>query len=93
MIQSLQRQKQTKSTTGIGQSQFQSVKQIKSQVNQLQKQVTRIQNDIQSIRTTFGTGTRAKFKKLISSSANIKPRSLKSKSLKSTKVKRGRKSR
>jgi hypothetical protein len=50
MIQSLQRQKQTKGA-GVSQSP-QSVKQIQSQINQLQKQVARIQNDIQKIKTT-----------------------------------------
>jgi hypothetical protein len=98
MVQSIiQKQKQTKSTKGPGvsQSPLQSIKQIQSQVSQLQKQVTRIQKDNQRIKTTSGTGTstKAKFKKLASSSANIKPRSKKSKSFKSTKVKRGRKSR
>ena len=89
MIQSIQKQKQTNSTKGA-----QSVKQIQSQINQLQKQVARIQGDIQKIRTTSGlsTTTRAKSKKLASSRANIKPRSKKSKSLKSTKVRRNRKS-
>jgi hypothetical protein len=99
VIQSIQKQKQkqTMSTKGAGvsQSPLQSIKQVQSQVSQLQKQVTRIQNDIQRIRITSGsrTTTRAKYKKLISSSANVRPRSKKSKSLKSTKVKRGRKSR
>ena len=48
----------------------------------------RIQNDIQKIRTTSGPSptTRAKSKKLASSRANIKPRSKKSKSLKSAKL-------
>jgi len=97
VIQSIQKQRQTKSTKGAGvsQSPSQSIKQVQSQVSQLQKQVARIQNDIQRIRITSGsrTTTRAKFKKLISSSANIKPRSKKSRSLKTTKVRRGRKSR
>ena len=97
MIQSIQKQKQTNSTKGAGvsQSPSQSVKQIQSQINQLQKQVARIQNDIQKIRTTSGPSptTRAKSKKLASSRANIKSRSKKSKSLKSTKVRRNRKSR
>jgi ssDNA-specific exonuclease RecJ len=93
MIQSMRKQKQTKSTEGAGVSQSppQSIKQIQSQVSQLQKQVTRIHNNIQRIRTTSGIGTRAKFKKLAPSSANIKPRP-KSKSL-NTKARRGRKSR
>jgi hypothetical protein len=93
VIQSIQKQKQTKSIMAAGKdkSQLQSMKQIQSQVGQLQKQVARIQNDIQRIRIISGSTTRAKFRKLISSSANIKPRSKKSKLLKSTKVKRGRK--
>jgi hypothetical protein len=97
MVQSIQKQKQTKSTKGAGvsQSPLQSIKQIQSQVSQLQKQVTRIQKDIQRIRTTSGTGTstKAKFRKLASSSANVKPRSKKSRSLKSNKMRRSRKSR
>lgn len=97
MIQSIQQQKQTKSTKGAGvsQSSLQSMKQIKSQVSQLQKQVIQIQKDIHRIRTTSETGTttRAKFKKLATSSANIKTRSKKNKSLKSTKARRSRKSR
>jgi chromosome segregation ATPase len=97
MVQSIQKQKQTKSTKGarVSQSPLQLISQVQSQVSQLQKQVARIQNDIQRIRIISGsrTTTRTKFKKLISSSANIKPRSKKSKSLKSTKVRRGRKSR
>ena len=97
MIQSLQKQKQFKPTVDAkaGQSQLQSVKQIQSQISQLQKQVLRIQNNIQRMRTTSGpsTTTRAESKKLASSRANIKPRSKKSKSLKSTKVRRNRKSR
>jgi archaellum component FlaC len=97
MIQSLQKQKQTKSTKGPGvsQSPLQSIKQIQSQVSQLLKQVTRIQIDIQRMRITSGTGTstKAKFKKLASSSANVKPRSKKSMSFKSNKMRRSRKSR
>jgi DNA repair exonuclease SbcCD ATPase subunit len=97
MIQSTQKQKQANSTKGAGVTQplSQSVKQIQSQINQLQKQMARIQNDIQKIRTTSGPSptTRAKSKKLASSRANIKSRSKKSKSLKSTNVRRNRKSR
>ena len=49
LIQSFQ--KQTKPiSAGIGQSQFQSIKQIQSQISQLQKQVTRIQKDIQRLK-------------------------------------------
>jgi DNA repair exonuclease SbcCD ATPase subunit len=96
LIQSIQKQEQANSTKGAGvsQSPSQLVKQIQSQINQLQKQLARIQNDIQKIRTTSGPSppTRAKSKKLASSRANIKPRSKKSKSPKSTKVRRNRKS-
>lgn len=79
MIQSLHKQEQFKSTEAVreGQSQLQSVKQIKSQISQLQKQVTRIQDDIQRIGTGSVTGTRARIKTEFrkgSSSTGIKPR-------------------
>ena len=62
MIQSIQKQKQTNSTKGAGVTQplSQSVKQIQSQINELQKQVARIHNDIQKIRTTFGSNNNYK---------------------------------
>lgn len=91
MIQSLQRQKQTKSTTGTGQSQLQSMKQIKSQVNQLQKQVIRIQDDVRRISSASIRGTRARTKTKFrerASSAGVKPRPKKIKSLRSGKQKR-----
>jgi len=92
-IQSLQ--KQTKSTTGAGvvQSQFQSTKQIRSQLRLLQKQVARIQNDIQRIRSAAMTRTKSKSRKLSSSAtaSKVKPRSKKSRSTKSIKIKRRRK--
>jgi hypothetical protein len=96
MIQSLQNQKQIKSTAGIGmdQIQFKSIKQIKSQISQLQKQVSRIQNDIRRIRTASMTRTRArtKFRKHAPYTiAAVKSRSKRSKSLKSTKAKKRRK--
>jgi len=98
MIQSLQKQKQIKSITdaGIGQSQFQSTKQIKSQISQLQKQVARIQNDVKRIRiapiTRIRTKTKTKFRKLSPSTiAAVKSRSRKSKSLKSTKARKKKK--
>jgi hypothetical protein len=64
MIQSLQKQEQTKLTAdrGVGKLQSQFIKQIQSQVSQLQKQVTRIQKDIQRIRKTSGIGTSTKSK-------------------------------
>ena len=102
MLQSLQKQKQTKSTTGsgVGQSQYQSIQQTKSQISQLQKQVARIQNDIRSIRTVpitriqTKTKTKTKFRKLSPSTiAAVKPKSKRSKSLKSTKAKKRRRSR
>ena len=98
MIQSLQKQKQkqTKSTTGVAadKSQLQSINQIKSQINQLQKQVARIQNDLQKIRRSPVAGTRTKtmFGNRTTSSA-IKPRSKKSKLLRALKVKKGKKNR
>jgi len=94
-IQSLQ--KQTKLTTGTGvvQSQFQSTKQISSQLRLLQKQVARIQGDIQRIRSAAMTRTKSKSKsRKLSSSATaskVKPRSKKSRSTKSIKIKRRRK--
>jgi hypothetical protein len=92
-IQSLQ--KQTKSTTGTGvvQSQFQSTKQIRSQLGLLQKQVARIQNDIQRIRSASMTRTRTKSRKLSSSTtaSKVKPRSKKSRPAKGIKIKRRRK--
>jgi hypothetical protein len=86
MVQSIQKQKQSKSTKGFGasQSSSQSIKQIQSQVSQLQKQMALIQKDIQKIRTAPATKTR--FRKL--SSTTIKPRSKKSKSIKSDRGKR-----
>ena len=100
MLQSLQKQKQTKSTTGsgVGQSQYQSIQQIKSQISQLQKQVARIQNDIRRIRTVpitrIRTKTKTKFRKLSPSTiAAVKPKSKRSKLLKSTKAKKRRRSR
>ena len=100
MLQSLQKQKQTKSTTGsgVGQSQYQSIQQIKSQISQLQKQVARIQNDIRRIRTVpitrIRTKTKTKFRKLSPSTiAAFKPKSKRSKFLKSTKAKKRRRSR
>jgi chromosome segregation ATPase len=88
VIQSIQKQRQTKSTKGAGvsQSPSQSIKQVQSQVSQLQKQMALIQKDIQKIRTAPATKTR--FRKL--SSTTIKPRSKKSKSLKSDRGKRSR---
>ena len=64
MIQSLQKQKQTKPAEGVGidRIQFQSIKQIKSQIKQLQKQVARIQNDIRRVRTASITRTRTRTK-------------------------------
>ena len=93
MIQSLQKQKQkqTKSTvnSGIGQSQFQSIKQIQSQISQLQKQVTRIQKDIQRIRTIpTRRRTNTRLRKP-SSTTGIKPKSKKGKSLKNIRARKG----
>ena len=97
MIQSLQKQKQKQSKlitgTEVHKLQFQSIKQIQFQINQLQKQMAQIQNDTQKIRTTSGPSpiTRAKSKILASSKANIKHRSKKSKSFKSSEARKGSK--
>jgi hypothetical protein len=74
-IESLQKQQRL---AAVGQSL--SIKQIQSRFSQLQKQVTRIQKDIQRIRT--GPATKTKIRKL----ATRKPKSKKSKSITSTKV-------
>jgi hypothetical protein len=92
IIQSLQRQKQSKPTAGVGvgQSQLQSIKQVQSQISQLQKQVTLIQKDIHRFRTAPGTKARTRKRPL---AISIMPKSKKSKSPKSIKVKRHRRSR
>ena len=96
MIQSLQKQKQTKPTVDVGRGklQVQSIKQIQSQISQLQKQVIRIQKDTQRIKVVTTKGTNTKLRKKLSSTTGIKPRSKKSKSVKKTKArkigKRGR---
>lgn len=92
-IQSLQKQTKSTTSTGVVQSQFQSTKQIRSQLRLLQKQVARIQNDIQRIRSASMTRTKSKSRKLSSSAtaSKVKPRSKKSRSAKSIKIKRRRK--
>ena len=92
LIQSLQKQKQTKPTgdTVTGKLQFQSTKQIQSQISHFQKQVTRIQKDIQRIRTVRTKRTNTRLVKL-SSITGSKPRSKKGKSLKTTNARKGSK--
>jgi len=92
MIPSLSKQKQTKSTVDarIGKLQFQSIKQIQSQISQLQKQVIRIQKDIQRLRIFPPKGTNTRLRKL-SSTTGIKPRPKKGKSPKNTKTRKGSK--
>jgi hypothetical protein len=98
MIQSLQRQKQSKPTAGVkeGQSQLQSVKQVQSQISQLQKQVALIQKDIHRIRTAPGTKARTRKRPFAisimpkSKKSKSPPKSKKSKSPKIIKVKRSR---
>ena len=60
MIQSLQKQKQTKPTVNarIDRSQSEFIKQIKYQINQLHRQIAQIQNDVLRIRTVSITGKR-----------------------------------
>jgi hypothetical protein len=97
-IQSMQKQTRSTTSTGVVKGQFQSIKQIKSQLRLLQKQVARIQNDIQRIRSApiARTKSKSKSRKLSSSAtttAAVKPRSKKSRSIKSIKIKRRRKNR
>ena len=89
MIQSLLKHGQAKSTSGAGvvQSQFQSIKQIKSQVSRLQKQVALIQKDVQRIRTA--PGAKARIRKR-SFAITIMPKSKKSKSITSAKARKSR---
>lgn len=92
MIQSILKQGQAKSTSGAGlvQSQFQSIKQIKSQLGQLQKQVALIKKDIQRIRMAPGANARARKRPF---AITIMPKSKKSKSITSTKARKSRSSR
>ena len=89
MIQSLVKQGQVKSTSGAGvvQSQFQSIKQIKSQVSRLQKQVALIQKDVQRIRTAPGAKARTRKP---SFAITIMPKSKKSKSITSAKARKSK---
>jgi hypothetical protein len=95
-IQSLQKQRQSIISAGVGirQSQSRSIKQIKSQLGQLQKQVSLIQKDIQKLRAS--SAGKARFRKLnSSSSATIaaKPKSRmskKNKAIVSTRLRRRR---
>jgi hypothetical protein len=80
---------------GPGQSQLQSIKQVKSQLGQLQKQVSLLQKNIQKLRTASARKTR--FRKLSYSTSTatitVKPRSRmnkKNKAIASTKLKRRR---
>ncbi|MGH9912631.1 MAG: hypothetical protein ACRD4W_09325, partial [Nitrososphaeraceae archaeon] len=63
------------------------VKQVQSQISQLQKQVALIQKDIHRIRTAPGTKARTRKRPF---AISIMPKSKKSKSPKSIKVKRSR---
>ena len=87
---SLQKQKRTTPTvdTGIGKLQFQSTKQIQSQISHLQKQVTQIQKDIQRLITVPTKRTNTRLRKL-SSTTGSKPKSKKGKPLKATKARKG----
>lgn len=91
-IQSLLKEGQARSTSGVGvvQSQFQSIKQIKSQISQLQKQVALIQKDIQRIRTAPGTKAKTRKRPL---AITIMHKSKKNKSISNTKARKSRRSR
>lgn len=89
MVQSIQKQKQFKSTKGgaeVSQLPLQLIKQIQAQVSQLQRQMTRIQNDIQRIKTISNTRSRTSTKS--KSKSTVKPRSKKSKSLKNIRIRK-----
>jgi hypothetical protein len=79
MIQSLQKQKQTKPTVNarIDRLQSEFIKQIKYQINQLHRQIAQIQNDVLRIRIVSITGkrqgSRTKVRKRASSTI-VKPR-------------------
>jgi prefoldin subunit 5 len=95
LIESLQKQRQTIFTAGrgLGQSQSQSIKQIKSQLSQLQKQVSRVQKDLQKLRTA--AAAKSGFGKLNSTTATttVKPKSRtskKNKAIASTRLRRKR---
>jgi hypothetical protein len=92
LTQSILKQGQAQSTSGVGviQLQFQSIKQIKSQVSRLQKQVTLIKKDIQRIRTAPGTNARTRKRPF---AITIMPKSKKRKSITSTKPRKSRSSR
>jgi hypothetical protein len=97
MIQSLQKQEQTKSTKdgGVGKLYFQSIKQIQSQISQLQRQVARIQNDIRriDIAPIARARTKTRFRKRVYiATAKSRSRSKKSR-LSKSKVKKGGKGR
>lgn len=98
LIESMQKQRQTIFTAGqgLGQSQSQSIKQIKSQLSQLQKQVSRVQKDIQKLRTA--AAVKSGFRKLNSTTTTtttttVKPKSRmskKNKAIASTRLRRKR---
>ena len=96
LIESLQKQRQTIFTAGrgLGQSQSQSIKQIKSQLSQLQKQVSRVQKDLQKLRTA--AAAKSGFRKLNSTTTTtttVKPKSRmskKNKAIASTRLRRKR---
>jgi chromosome segregation ATPase len=97
LIESLQKQRQTIFTAGrgLGQSQSQSIKQIKSQLGQLQKQVSRVQKDIQKLRTAAAakSGLRKLNSTTTAITTTIKPksrRSKKNKAIASTRLRRKR---
>ncbi|MGC1133035.1 MAG: hypothetical protein WA941_09440 [Nitrososphaeraceae archaeon] len=104
LIQSLHKQGQQTGVAAaarvrLGHLQSQSIRQVKSQLNQLERQVSRIDTDIQKIRRT-AAATKSGLRKQISSTTgrtSIKPKSKKSKTNKiapKTKVRiRGSKSR
>ena len=82
MVQSIQKQKQIKSTKGaeVSKLPLQLIKQVQAQVSLLQKQLTGIQNNIQKIR--IAPASQVRFRK--QSSTAMRSRSKKSKSSKAS---------
>lgn len=77
LIQSLQKHRQASIVAGLGlgQSQSQSIKQIKSQLGQLQKQVLRVQKDVQKLRTASAKKTKFGNLSSITATTTVKPKS------------------
>ncbi len=98
IIQSLHKHRQSTIAPrlGLGQSQLQSINQVKSQLGKLQKQASLLQKDIQKLRTASARKTRFRklsFRTSTATTTTVKPKSRmnkKNKAIASTKLKRRR---